>query len=147
MPDPLPIQDFFCPRCKAEVHEQWKACPECGLALRPANDLLVRAALWSGLLAGFVILSLLVYRENPNNVPYVVVFFGLPLAYLFGKAVLFRIQGRPLTWKDLGWTSFRVAVVGMFLTIVLPALIGMAALVLLFVVCGTMLLTSGGGMH
>lgn len=140
MPEPTPLQEFCCPGCDAPVDEKWVACPKCGTPLKPADDLLVRSAIWIALLAAYVFATLLIYKEDQRAAITFGVLCGLPLVYLFGKAVLFRLRGRPLTWKELGWTSFRVAVVGVLMTVVLPMIIGLAMIVLLFAVCGTMIL-------
>lgn len=140
MPEPTPLKEFCCPGCDAPVDEKWVACPKCGTQLKPADDLFVRSAIWIFLLASYVFATLLIYEENQQAAITFGVLCGLPLVYLFGKAVLFRLRGRPLTWKELGWTSFRLALVGVFMTVVLPTIIGVAMIVLLFAVCGTMML-------
>jgi hypothetical protein len=140
MSDPAPLKEFCCPSCNTPLDETWVSCPICGFRVKPADDLLVRAIAWSVVLAAFVLATLLIYKNDAEGAVAFGVLFGLPLVYIFGKAVLFRLRGRPMTWKDLGWTSFRVAVVGVALTVVLPLLIGLAAVVLLFAVCGAMML-------
>jgi hypothetical protein len=140
MSEPGSLREFCCPGCDAPIDEQWVACPKCGTRLRPADDLFVRSAIWIMLLGAYVFATLLIYKEDRQAGITFGVLCGLPLVYLFGKAVLFRLRGRPLTWKELGWTSFRVALVGVFVTVVLPMIIGMAMIVLLFAVCGTMML-------
>src|SRR5690242_6974866 len=140
MDAPTPLREFHCPGCEAPVDEKWVACPNCGMQLKPADDLLVRSAMWIFLLAAYVFATLLIYKEDRQAGITFGVLCGLPLVYLFGKAVLFRLRGRPLTWKELGWTSFRVALVGVFVTVVLPVIIGVAMVVLLFAVCGMMML-------
>jgi hypothetical protein len=136
-----PIQQFLCPGCSHEVQEQWVACPVCGLRLKPATELLPRIVAWGGVLIAFVSAVLLIARHDQDAAAGFAVVTGLPLCYIFGKAVLFRLQGQPLTWKQLGQTSVRTFLVGFGLLVVAPALIGAALIILLLAVCGGMLLT------
>ncbi len=142
MADPTPITEFCCPQCLVTVQEEWVACPKCGQRLKPGGDLLRRGFIWSATLAAFVLAIVLIYPENPDAAVGFGVIFGLPLCYIFGKAVMFRLSGRPLTWHDLGMTTLRTALVTLGLVIVLPVVIGMAAVLLLLAVCSGMMVMS-----
>jgi len=135
MSDSTQIQQFLCPKCNAEVREEWVACPACGLRLKPGGDLLPRSLAWAGVLAAYVSAVILIARYDHDVAHAFMLLVGLPLCYIFGKAVLFRVRGKPLTWKELGATSARTFVVGLGVTVVLPVVIGMAMVVLLFAVC------------
>ncbi len=87
-------------------------------------------------LGGFVLgVTLITLNDRDAGVGFGML-FGLPLAYVFGKAVLFRFHGRPLTWRELGLTSLRTAAVSFGTMVVLPILIGVAVLVMFFAICG-----------
>jgi hypothetical protein len=134
-PDHAPLDQFLCPQCDREVDEQWVACPACGLRLKPHTELMPRIVAWGAALLAYVWAVTLLMEHQPDAVWPFAILVGLPLCYIFGKAVVFRIRGKPLTWKQLGWTSLRTAVVSLGLMIVLPVLIGAALVVLLLVVC------------
>jgi hypothetical protein len=133
---PTPLTEFYCPGCQRAVQEAWVACPVCGQRLKPPSDFWQRAAVWSFVLGGFVLGVLLIARQDRDAGVGFGILFGFPLAYVFGKAVYFRMSGRPLTWRELGWTSMRTGLVSIGTMVVLPILIGVAALLLLFAVCG-----------
>jgi hypothetical protein len=136
-----PVQQFLCPQCSAEVREEWVACPACGLRLKPHSELLPRAIAWGAVLAAYVWVVTQVYQHDRDTGLGLAVLAGLPLCYIFGKAVLFRIQGKPLTWQQLGWTSLRTAAVSLMVMVVAPVLLGLAVVLLLFVVCGGLMMT------
>jgi len=136
-----PIDQFVCPQCNHEVREEWVSCPVCGLRLKPGGDLVPRAIAWAAVLASYVWGVTLLYRHDRDQALAFAVLVGLPLCYIFGKAVIFRIQGKPLTWKQLGRTSARTALVSLGLLIVAPVLLGLAVVLLLFVVCGGLMMT------
>lgn len=143
MTEPIPVTEFCCPSCLVAVQEEWVSCPKCGQRLKPGGDLVPRALGWSAALAAFVLAVVLIYPNNPEGAIGFAVIFGLPLCYIFGKAVMFRMSGRPLTWHDLGMTTLRTALVTIGLVIVLPVVIGMAAVLLLLAVCSGMMVFSG----
>jgi hypothetical protein len=133
--DRATLDQFLCPQCAAEVQEQWVACPGCGLRLKPHTDLLPRIALWGGIFLSFVWVLTLMLRHEPAQAGWFALLAGLPLCYIFGKAVVFRLRGKPLTWQQLGWTSVRTVVVSFGLMVVLPIVIGVALVLLLLAVC------------
>lgn len=89
-------------------------------------------------LGGYVLgVTLITLKDRDAGIGFGLL-FGLPLAYLFGKAVIFRISGRPLTWRELGLSSLRTVLVTIGLMVILPLAVGLAALLLLFAICGGM---------
>lgn len=142
MNEPTPVTEFCCPNCLVAVQEAWVACPQCGLRLKPGGDLVPRAIAWSATLVAFVLAVALIYPHDESAAITFGVIFGLPLCYIFGKAVMFRLSGRPLNWHDLGMTTLRTALVTIGLVIVLPVVIGMAAVLLLLAVCSGMMIFS-----
>lgn len=143
MTNPTPLTEFFCPGCQRAVQNEWVACPACGQPLKPPSDFWKRAAVWAMVLGGFVLgVTLIALNDRDAGVGFGIL-FGLPLAYVFGKAVLFRFSGRPLTWRELGLTSLRTAAVSFGTMVVLPILIGVAVLVMFFAICGVAILRGG----
>lgn len=64
---------------------------------------------------------------------------GLPLACAFSKAVVFRVYGIPLRWRELRSTMLRAAATtatAFGLLVVALILIGVAVLLLVFSICG-----------
>lgn len=128
-----------CPRCRKDLDANWLVCPYCGLRLKPGNDLLLRSLVWLGVLLTFVLTVTVISQRDPDAAAGLGMVFGIPLAYVFGKAVLFRLQGTPLTWSQLQNTSFRAATVTFLLLVVVPVVLGVALLLFAFVACGVML--------
>lgn len=138
MTNPTPLTEFLCPGCECTVQREWVACPACGARLKPASDFWTRAAVWAMVLGGYVLgVTLITLKDRDAGIGFGLL-FGLPLAYLFGKAVIFRISGRPLTWRELGLSSLRTVLVTIGLMVILPLAVGLAALLLLFAICGGM---------
>lgn len=135
-PEAEPVdQPTLCPHCQHEVQAEWISCPSCGLQLKPAGDILPRAAVWLLILTAYLWATVSLWRKSPAEGQGFAVLFGLPLCYTFGKAVLFRLMGRPLSWNELGATSFRVFVLGFLVMVVAPFVIGAAFVLLLLAVC------------
>lgn len=124
-----------CPQCEKELQSQWVVCPYCGLRLKPADDLLKRSLMWIGVLLTFVLAQTLIAQQGSELAGAFGVIVGLPLAYVFGKAVVFRVRGVPLTWNQLSRTSVRAFFTAFILLFVLPLVIGIAALILLLMAC------------
>lgn len=139
MAEPTPITEFCCPRCSTATQDNWVSCPKCGQRLKPGGDLVPRILAWSMTLAAFVSAVALIAQHDRDSAIGFGVIFGLPLCYIFGKAVMFRWSGKPLNWHDLGMTTLRTALVTIGLVIVLPVVIGMAAVILLLAVCSGMM--------
>jgi hypothetical protein len=138
MSEPTPIVDFFCPRCQAVTQPDWIVCPKCGLQLRPGTDLLSRIAMWGMIFAAYVGAVVLIAKHDQDSASGFGILVGLPLCYIFGKAVIFRLSGRPLTWRHLGMTTLRTVLVSIGLLVVLPVIIGVEAILLLLAVCASM---------
>ncbi len=138
MTEPTLITEFCCPRCQTVTQPEWLACPKCGLQLRPGSDLLLRSVMWAGILGAYLLAITLISQSDPSAAVGFGVLVGLPLCYIFGKAVIFRFSGRPLTWQHLGMTTLRTILISAGLYIVMPVLIGIAAVLLLLAVCASM---------
>lgn len=138
MSEPTPITEFCCPRCQFVTEPEWLACPKCGLQLKPGSDFLPRAAMWAIVFAAYLSAVLLIAQHDQDSAFGFGILVGLPLCYIFGKAVIFRISGRPLTWQHLGMTTLRTVLVSAGLFVVLPVIIGVAAILLLLAVCASM---------
>ena len=135
MNEPTEVPLKCCPGCQDEVQPEWAVCPFCGLRLKPADDLLARSVAWLAVLGGFVLGELAIYKHDPNAAAAYGTLLGLPLAYVFGKAVLFRWQGQPLTWRQLSRTTVRATLTTFVLLVVIPVAIGIAFLLLAFAIC------------
>lgn len=133
--EPTPIADFQCHKCDANVRADWSCCPQCGTWLRPDGPFTYRLLMWFGLLIGLVSITWLLSRVSPEQALVFALIFGLPLCYTFGKAVWFRLTGKPLTYGQLGSTTIRAFFVNVGMFVVLPMMIGIAAFILLFAVC------------
>ncbi|MDZ4688762.1 MAG: hypothetical protein SH850_27120 [Planctomycetaceae bacterium] len=131
MSDPTPLQNFQCPQCSADVQADWACCPKCGRWLKAEGPLAWRLVAWAVVLTAFVLAVTLIARDNRDAGLAFGVLFGLPLAYVLGKAILYRMQGRPLTYGQLAMTSLRA----FGAAIVLPWIVGVALVVLLCVLC------------
>ncbi|HET6422237.1 MAG TPA: hypothetical protein VFG20_01060, partial [Planctomycetaceae bacterium] len=107
-------------------------------ALRPGSDLWPRAVMWIFVLAAYLGAVTLISRHDHDSALAFGILVGLPLCYIFGKAVLFRVSGRPLTWQQMGMTTLRTALVAAGLFVILPVIIGVAAILLLLAVCASM---------
>ena len=138
MSDSTPITEFLCPRCQSVTEPDWMACPKCGLQLKPGSNLVTRAVMWSLVLAAYLCAVMLIAQHDQDSALGFGILVGLPLCYIFGKAVIFRVSGRPLTWQHLGMTTLRTVLVSAGLFIVLPVIIGVAAILLLFAMCASM---------
>jgi len=133
-PANLPSPDH-CPGCHKATEPKWFVCPHCGLRLKPTDDLMKRSLMWLGILSTFILAQVVVAQRDRDLAWGFSFLVGLPLAYVFGKAVLFRLMGRPLTWSQLGRTSVRTVVTTFVLVVVVPIAIGLALLIFLFIVC------------
>lgn len=132
---PTPLQNFQCPKCDADVLTDWACCPKCGQWLKAEGPFSYRVAGWLAVAVAFVAATALLAKASQETATVFAVIFGLPLCYTFGKAVFFRATGRPLTYKQLGVTSFKAFLVNVILFVVVPFLIGLALIVLMFIVC------------
>ncbi len=126
-----------CPKCDVSLNPAWSVCPVCGLRIKPENGLALRAALWGGVLVGYVLMVLAVIRTDRTLAIGFGVVVGVPLAYVFGRAVIFRLSGRPLTLGQLGRATLRAAIVTILTVVVGPLVLGTACLLLLFAICAT----------
>lgn len=124
-----------CPGCDKRLEAQWVVCPYCGLRLKPADDLLRRSAAWIVVLLGFALGESAIAAKDPSLAGCLAVLIGLPLAYAFGKAVIFRVRGTPLTWNQLGRTTLRAGITTFGLLVVLPVVIGVCVIALAFIAC------------
>jgi hypothetical protein len=131
MNEPTPLQNFQCPQCNTDVQPDWACCPKCGYWLKPEGPLAWRLVAWAFVLAAFVLGVTLIARHDRDTALGFGVLFGLPLCYVLGKAIVYRFQGRPLTYGQLAVTSLKAFGVA----IVLPWLIGVALVVLLCILC------------
>lgn len=138
MSEPTPLTEFCCPRCQFVTQPDWFVCPKCGLHLKPGSDLLPRAAVWGMIFAAYIGAVVLIARHDQDSAFGFGILVGLPLCYIFGKAVIFRLSGRPLTWQQVGMTTLRTVLVSAGLFVVLPVIIGVAAILLLLAVCASM---------
>lgn len=127
-----------CPGCRQSFDPKWFVCPYCGLRLKPGEDLWLRVLMWLGVLVTFVLSITLIGRNDPDAAAGLGIIVGMPLAYVFGKAVLFRMMGEPLTWNQLAKTSIRTALWSFFLFVVVPIVLGLAFLIFAFVMCAGM---------
>ena len=101
--------------------------------------LLTRSLQWLAVLVVFALGQILVACYDPNVAATYALVVGLPLTYAFGKAVVYRIYGIPLTWHELGSTTLR-AVTTTATTFAMFAMVMMvfyfALYLLLFAICG-----------
>ena len=134
-----PVSLQSCPGCRKDLDANWLVCPYCGLRLRPGDDLVMRSLMWLGILLIFVVTTTLVSQRDPDMAAGLAGLIGIPMAYIFGKAVLFRIRGKPMTWSQLGNTTLRTAWMAFLLMIVAPAVLGVALILFAFVACGLMM--------
>ncbi len=137
-PMPSPADMKRCPGCANQLEADWFVCPYCGLRMKPANDLLLRSLMWLGILLTFVLTLTAISTRDPDAAAGLGVIFGLPLAYVFGKAVVFRVTGNPLTWNQLWRTSIRAGVTTFLLFVVVPTVLAVAFLIFAFVMCAGM---------
>jgi hypothetical protein len=131
MPDPLPLENFQCPQCQADVHADWTCCPKCGYWLKPEGPLTWRLVAWALVLGFYVVGVTLIARHDLDTAIGFGVLFGIPLCYVLGKAIIFRMNGRPLTYRQLAITSLKA----FGIAVVVPWLIGVALVLLLCVLC------------
>ena len=124
-----------CPQCGADLKWRWFTCPQCGYRLKSGKELLYRAAGWLGVLMAFVTGLTVISKYDTNTASAVGALLGFPLAYVFGKAVVFRLSGSPMSWPQLRNTSLRAIVTAIAVMVVLPVVIGIALLIFLFAVC------------
>jgi hypothetical protein len=136
----FPVETLPCPQCQSTVRPEWYVCPSCGLWLKPLkNTLATRTAMWVFVVAAYATVVAVIDPLHSGETLAFALLAGAPLAYVFGKAVLFRLRGRPLTWTDLGQTSYRA----FWVAFMLPFGIGGALLILGFAVCSVALLRFG----
>ena len=124
-----------CPGCQKAVEAEWMVCPHCGIRLKSGNDLVTRSFQWLGVLLVFVAGQVAISLYDPNLAGVYGLLLGLPLTYAFGRAVLARMHGVPLTWRQLRATTLRAAAMTFVLLVVVPIVIGVALLLLAFAIC------------
>ena len=111
--------------------------------VKAGPGLLMRSLQWLAVLLVFALGQILVACYGPNVAATYALLVGLPLMYAFSKAVVYRIYGIPLTWRELGSTTLR-AVTTTATTFAMLAMVMMvfcfALYLLLFAICG-------GGFH
>lgn len=134
-----PALPHSCPGCRKVLQPDWVVCPFCGLRLRPGDDLLWRSVTWLAVLVAFVVGISKISEHDPDAAAGLGMIVGLPLAYVFGKAVLFRLRGSPLTWSQLWHTGFKAGMMTVLMLVVIPMVIGVALLLFAFVACGVMM--------
>ncbi len=110
-------------------------CQHCGLRLKPGHELVIRSCVWLAVLLVFALGQLAVSWYDSNMAVGFRVLLGLPIAYAFGKSVLFRIRGTPLTWHQLRDTALRAVAYTLGLLVVLPIVIGVTLVLFMFVTC------------
>ena len=132
------IKDFLdtCPGCEKALEPNWFVCPHCGLRVKPGNDFIARSLLWTAVLLAFVMMVLYIAKHDEAAASGFAAVIGIPLAYVFGKAILFRLMGKPLSWQQLRRTTIRVGMITFIYAVVIPTIIGIAMLLLLFAICG-----------
>ena len=122
-----------CPRCKNHLEVNWFVCPYCGTRIRPGDDLIQRSFTWLLIISGFLLALTIIAQSDEAAATGLGMIFGIPLAYVFGKAVLFRILGKPLGWDRLGAAAVR----SFLFLVVAPMAIGLCVLILGFIACIT----------
>ncbi len=135
MNEPSEIASNYCPGCQTGVETGWMVCPHCGLRLKRGNDLVTRSFQWLAVLVVFATGQALVSWFDPNLAAAYGLLLGLPLAIAFSIAAVRRIQGVPLTWRQLRTTTLRAAAFTFVLLVVVPIVIGVALLLLAFAIC------------
>ena len=131
-PDPSSTR---CPGCHKAVESNRVICHHCGTRLKPGHELVVRSLVWLAVLLVFALGQLAISWYDSNMAIGFRVLLGLPIAYAFGKAVLFRIRGTPLTWHELRDTAVRAAACTFGLLVVLPIVIGVTLVMFMLAVC------------
>lgn len=126
-----------CPKCGEDLEPSWSVCPLCGLRIKPEESLLMRSVIWLSLLVGYVLMVLAIAKTDQNLAVCFGVVVGLPLAYVFGKALIFRMSGQPLTLGQLGRTGLRAGLITFLTVVVAPVVLGIACLLLLFAICAS----------
>lgn len=115
-------------------------CQFCGTRLKPGNDLVVRSFAWLAVLLAFALGQVAVSLYGRDAAVAYGLLLGLPMVYVFGKAVWFRIQGTPLTWSQLRKTAVRSAALTFVLLVVGPIVIGVTLLIFAFAVCAGLIM-------
>ena len=113
--------------------------PTSSRCVKGGPGLLTRSMQWLAVLVVFILGQVLATWYGPNVAATYALLVGLPLVYVFGKAVVYRIYGIPLTWRELGSTTLR-AVTTTATTFAMFAMVLMvfyfALYLLLFAICG-----------
>ena len=135
MNEPAEPSSTRCPGCGQAVESNRLVCHHCGLRLKPGHELAIRSLVWLAVLLVFAVGQLAISWYDTNVAIGFRVLLGLPIAYAFGKAVLFRIRGTPLTWHQLRDTALRAVAYTFGLLVVLPIIIGVTLLLFTFSVC------------
>jgi len=135
MNEPTELAANHCRFCKAAVEANWMVCPHCGLRQKSGDDLVTRSFQWLAVLIVFAAGQALVSRYQPLLAASYGLLLGLPLTIAFCIAVIYRLQGVPLTWRQLRATTLRAAALTFVLLVVVPIVIGVALLLLAFAIC------------
>jgi hypothetical protein len=106
----------------------------CGTRLKPGHEFVIRSFVWLAVLLVFALGQLAISWYDENMEVGFRVLPGLPIAYAFGKAVLFRIRGTPLTWHQLRDTALHAVAYTFGLLVVLPIIIYVTLLLLFFAI-------------
>ena len=140
MTKPTEPHSMTCPGCAETVEATWMVCQFCGTRLKPGNDLVVRSFAWLAVLLAFALGQVAVSLYGRDAAVAYGLLLGLPMVYVFGKAVWFRIQGTPLTWSQLRKTAVRSAALTFVLLVVGPIVIGVTLLIFAFAVCAGLIM-------
>ncbi len=140
MNKPTEPHSTTCPGCAETVEATWMVCQFCGTRLKPGNDLVIRSFAWLAVLLAFALGQVAVSAYAPDVAVAYGLLLGLPMVYVFGKAVWFRIQGTPLTWSQLRKTAVRSAAWTFVLLVVVPIVIGVTLLIFAFAVCAGLIM-------
>lgn len=133
-----------CPKCGKSLDASWMVCPYCGLRLKLTESVVVRAIIWSLVIFAFVSVDIVLSRSDDGFATWFSILVGLPLAYTFGKALIFRLRGKPLTFSQLGIVSIRVAFYTFIVTVVAPVVLGVALILCFLAICMSGGFFSGG---
>ena len=123
----------ICPECEQKNNSNWFVCRHCGANLKPIEIQLKFWFFWLVVLSVFGVCEiLLVTLARAQEVVFTtVLLIGLPLVYLFGRAVFQHVDGlpNPKSLKAVGKT--------LLLVILLPGAVILSVMILVFVVCAS----------
>jgi len=83
--------------------------PTTSRSMKGDSSLLMRSLQWLAVMLAFALGQVLTAKYDPNVGAAYALLAGLPLAYVFCKAVVYRLYGIPLTWRELSVTTLRAA--------------------------------------